>query len=45
MPYTKPQSEGRRKRKVNGRERDQIKLIDFRLEKWQGIGFSKARRR
>ena len=26
-------------------ERDQIKFIDLRLERWQVVGFRKARRR
>ena len=43
--YTKPQ---RRKKKESKRlrgERDRIKFIDLRLERWQVVGFRKARGR
>ena len=37
--------EGRRKRKAKRRERDQIKFIDLRFERWPVVRFRKARRR
>ena len=42
--YTKPQQ---RKKEESGRlrgERDQIKFIDLRFERWQAVRFRKARR-
>ena len=45
VAYTKPQQrkkeEGRRLRE----ERDQIKFIDLRFERWHVVTFGKARRR
>ena len=45
MAYTKPHQ---RKKEENERLRgvgDQIKFIDLRFERWQVVGFRKARRR
>ena len=42
MAYTEPQE--RRKQRAN-RRRDQIKFIDLRFERWQGVIFRKAKRR
>ena len=36
-----PTMEERRKRKAKRRERDQIKFIDLRFERWQVVGFQK----
>ena len=44
IAYTKPQ---KRKKKEGERlrgERDQIKFIDLRFERWQVVRFRKARR-
>ena len=41
--YTKPQHR-KRKERLRG-ERDQIKFIDLRFERWQVLGLRKARRR
>ena len=44
VAYTKPQQ--RKKEEIEKlRERDQIKFIDLRFERWQVVGFRKARRR
>ena len=37
--------EERRKRAAKRRERDQIKFIDLRFERWQVVRFRKARER
>ena len=43
MAYTKPLiKEERRKKRLRG-ERDQLKFIDLRFERWQVVGFEKAR--
>ena len=42
MSYTKPQ---KRKQVKGYEERDQIKFIDLRFERWQVVRFRKARRR
>ena len=45
VAYTKPQQ---RKKEESGRlrgERDQIKFIDLRFERWQVVRFRKARRK
>ena len=44
MAYTKPQ---RRKKEESEkrREREQIKFIDLRFERWKVVGFRKARGR
>ena len=47
MAYTKPYSQQWKKEedeRLRG-EGDQIKFIDFRYERWQVVGFRKARRR
>ena len=45
MAYTKPQHwKKEASAKLRG-ERDQIKNIDLRFERWQVVGFRKARRR
>ena len=38
-----PTKEERRKRKARWRERDQIKFIDLRFERWQVVGFSRGK--
>ena len=43
--YNASTEEERRKRKAKRRERDQIKFIDLRLERWQVVRFREARRR
>ena len=46
MAYTKPQQ--RRNKEESERlrgERDQIKFIDLRFERWQAVGFGKGKRR
>ena len=44
VAYTKPQQwKEEESEKLRG-ERDQIKLIDLRFERWQVVGFRKARR-
>ena len=44
MTYIKPQQ--RKKEEIERRrgEGDQIKFIDLRFERWQVVGFRKARR-
>ena len=42
--YKAPTKEERRKLKAKRRERDQIKFIDLRFERRQGVRFRKARR-
>ena len=42
MTYTEPKEE-RKSEKLRG-ERDQIKFIDLRFERWQFAGFGKARK-
>ena len=42
--YTKPQQWKKESERLRG-EGDQIKFIDFRLERWQLVGFRKARSR
>ena len=45
VAYTKPPTkEERRKKRLRG-ERDQIKFMDLRFERWQVVRFRKARRR
>ena len=43
--YNASKKEERRKRKAKRRERDQVKLIDVRFERWQVVRFRKARGR
>ena len=46
MAYTKATTkEERRKRNAKKRERDEIKFIDLRFERWHALTFRKARRR
>ena len=42
-PIQSPNKDERGKQKAK-RERDQIKYIDLRLERWQAVRFRKARR-
>ena len=44
VAYTMPQQRKKESKKLRG-ERDQIKFIDFRYERWQVVGLRKARRR
>ena len=43
--YKDPTKEERRKPKAKRIERDQIKFIDLRFERWQVVRFRKATRR
>ena len=42
--YKAPTKEERRKRKAKRGERDQIKFIDLRFERWQVVRFRKGKR-
>ena len=44
MAYTKPQQRKKEEGEHLRGERDQIKFIDLRFERWQVVGFRKARR-
>ena len=44
VAYTKPQQRKKERNKQLRGERDQIKLIDLRFERWQVVGLRKARR-
>ena len=43
--YTKPQQRKKEESEKLRGERDQIKFIDLRFERWQFVRFRKARRR
>ena len=45
VAYTKPQQRKKEESERLGGERDQIKFIDLRFERWQVVGLRKARRR
>ena len=45
LAYTKPQQRKKEESKGLRGERDQIKFIDLRFERWQVVRFRKARRR
>ena len=45
MAYTKPQQRKQEESERLKGERDQIKFIDIRFERWQVVRFRKARRR
>ena len=45
VAYTKPQQRKKEESKSLRGERDQIKFIDLRFERWQVVRFRKARRR
>ena len=45
MAYTKPQQRKKEESERLRGERDQIKLIDLRFERWQVVGSRKGRRR
>ena len=45
MVYTKPKQRKKEESEMVRGERDQIKFIDFRFERWQVVGLRKARRR
>ena len=45
MAYTKPQHRKKEGTERLRGERDQIKFIDLRFERWQVFGLKKARRR
>ena len=45
MAYTKPQQRKEEEGEQLRGERDKIKLIDHRFERWQVVRFRKARRR
>ena len=45
MAYTKPSQRGKEESERLREERVQIKLIDFRPERWQVVRFRKAIRR
>ena len=40
MAYTKPQQRNREERERLRGEGDQIKIIDFRFERWRVVGLS-----
>ena len=44
MVYTKPHQRKKEESERLRGERDQIKFIDLRFERWQVVGFRKARR-
>ena len=43
--YTKPQQRKKEESERLRGERDQIKLIDLRIERWRVVGFGKGRSR
>ena len=43
--YTKPQHRKKEEGKQLRGERDKVKFIDLRFERWQVVGLRKARRR
>ena len=45
LSYTKPQQRKKEESEKLRGERDQIKFIDLRFERWQVVRFRKARRR
>ena len=45
MAYTKPQQGKKEESERLRGERGYIKFIDLRFERWQVVGFGKARRR
>ena len=45
VAYTKPQQRKKEESEQLRRERDKIKFIDLRFERWQVVGLRKARRR
>ena len=45
VAYTKPQQRKKEESEQLRGERDKIKFIDLRFERWQVEGFRKARRR
>ena len=44
MAYTKPQQRKKEESERLRVERDQVKFIDLRFERWQVVRFRKARR-
>ena len=45
VAYTKPQQGKKEESEMPRGDVDQIKLVDLRFERWQPVGFRKARRR
>ena len=45
VTYTKPQQRKEEESKQLREQRDKIKFIDLRFERWQVVGLRKARRR
>ena len=45
VTYTKPQQKKKEESERLRGEKDQIKFIDLRFERWQVVRFGKARRR
>ena len=45
VAYAKPQQRGKEEGEKLRGERDKIKFIDLRFERWQVVGLRKARRR
>ena len=45
VAYTKPQQRKKEESEQLRGERDKIKFIDLRFERWQVVGLRKARRR
>ena len=44
VAYTKPQQSKKEESEMLRGQRDQIKFIDLRFERWQAVRFRKARR-
>ena len=45
LAYAKPQQRKKKESEKLRGDRDQIKFIDLRFERWQVVGLRKARRR
>ena len=43
VAYVKPQKRRKEESERLGRQRDQIKFVDLRFERWQVVRFRKAR--
>ena len=45
MAYTKPQQGKKEESELLRGERDKIKFVNLRFERWEVVGFRKARRK
>ena len=45
VAYTKPRQRKKEESKWLGGERDQIKFIDLRFQRWQAVRFRKSKRK